>query len=73
MNVREDYGVSRSYRRGSNTAAQNRGISPADCDRNNRWRKVETAKEKAISQGMRDMYTDIKQARESLLRYSQGL
>ena len=35
VNVREDYGVSRSYRRGSNTEAQNRGISPANCDRNN--------------------------------------
>ena len=73
VNVREDYGVSRSYRRGSNTEAQNRGISAADCERNNRWRKVEAAKGKAISQGMRDRYTDIKQAVVSLLRYSQGL
>ena len=73
VNVREDYGVSRSYRRGSNTEAQNRGILPVDCDRNNRWKKVEAANGKAISQGMRYRHTDIKQAVVSLLRYSQGL
>ena len=73
VNMREDYGVFRSYMQESNTDAQNRGNSPTDCDRNNRWKNVEKAKGNTIYQGMRDMYTDIRHAVVSLLGYSQGL
>ena len=43
MNVYEEYGLSRSFRRGSNSEALNRGVKELVIDRNNRWRKEERA------------------------------
>ena len=73
IDVHEEYGVSRSFRRGSNSEAQNRGVSEADIERNNRWRKVDRAGARKVKLRMRDHYTDILVALESFLRYSQAL
>ena len=44
VDVYESYGVSRSFRRGSNTHAINQGLKEANIDHNNRWSMVERAK-----------------------------
>lgn len=54
VNVHEEYGLPRSFRRGSNSEALNRGVSEAVIDRNNCWRKKERVKLR-----MRDHYTDV--------------
>ena len=73
IDVHEEYGVSRSFRGGSNSEAQNRGLWEADIERNNRWRKVDRAGARKVKLRMRDHYTDILVALEIFLRYSQAL
>ena len=73
INVHEEYGVSRSFRRGSNSRAQKRCVSEAEIERNNRWRKVDRAGSKKVKLRIRDRYTDILVAFEGFLRYSQTL
>ena len=73
VDVHEEYGLSRSFRRGSNSEAQNRKVSESDIDRNNRWRKVEKAGAKKAKFSMQAHYTDVVVALESYLRYSQAL
>jgi hypothetical protein len=73
LNVAEAYGVSRSFRRGSTTEAQNRGVPPSVIDINNRWRKVERAGGRAPSMSMREHYTEIRMAIKQLWVYSRSL
>ena len=73
LDVHEEYGLSRSFRRGSNSEAQNRGVDDGDIDRNNRWRKVDRAGARKVKLRMRDHYTDVLVSLESFLRYSQAL
>jgi hypothetical protein len=42
VDVFEQYGVSRSFRRGSNSQAINQDVSARDIDHNNRWSKIES-------------------------------
>jgi hypothetical protein len=46
VDVFEDFGVSRLFRRGSNSQAVNIGVSQPSIDLNNRWSSDERAKEK---------------------------
>lgn len=71
--VIEEYGVSRSFRRGSDTHAQNQGVSIADIERNNRWRSVEHAGSKKVVLRMVHHYEEVSQMLKSLLRYSEPL
>ena len=73
VDVHEEHGLSRSFRRGSNSEAQNRKVSESDIDRNNRWRKVEKAGAKKAKFSIQAHYTDVVVALESYLRYSQAL
>jgi hypothetical protein len=73
VDVYEAYGVSRSFRRGSTTRAQNRKVDEMDIVRNNRWRTEERAKGMQPRLQMMHHYTDVKQSLESLLRYSAAL
>ena len=73
VEVHEEYGLSRSFRRGSNSEAQNRGVSEGGIDHNNRWRKVEKAGARKPKLTMREYYTDVLVSLESFLRYSQAL
>lgn len=59
INVHDEYGLLRSFRRGSNSEALNRGVSEAVIDRNNRWRKEERAGARKAKFRMRDHYTDV--------------
>lgn len=71
--VVEEYGVSRSFRRGSDTHAQNQGVSVVDIERNNRWRSLENAAGKSVKLRMIHHYSELSQMLKSLLRYSAPL
>jgi len=73
IDVYDEYGLSRSFRRGSNTHVRNMlgpGNGQLVVDFNNRWRKFERAQGRMPSLGMSDYYTEIKQALPRLVQYS---
>ena len=73
VDVYEAYGISRSFRRGATTHATNQRVNQRDIDAANRWRNVENAQGKRISQPMRDHYSEVAQMVPTLLRFSQAL
>lgn len=73
VQVLEDYGISRSFRRGATSVARARGIDPADVDAVNRWRTFEGAKGHRPRLAMRDHYSDIRLIIPALLRFSEQL
>ena len=73
IDAQEEYGLSRSFRRGSNSEALNRGVSEAAIDRNNWWRKVDRAGARKAKLPMRDHYTEVLVALKRYLEYSQAL
>lgn len=73
VNVFEDFGVSRSFRRGSDTQALIQGVSVVDIERNNRWRSVENAGSKKVVLRMVHHYEELSLMLESLLKYSAPL
>ena len=73
VDIREEYGLSRCLRRGSNTHAHNMGVSASQIELNNRWRKFFYAGGKRPGMGIRDSYIQIKQAMPALLKYSSAL
>jgi len=73
LDIYDEYGLSRSFRRGSNTHVRNMlgsGNGQLVVDFNNRWRKFERAQGRMPSLGMSDYYTEIKQALPRLVQYS---
>ena len=73
INVFEEFGVSRSFRRGSDAHAVNQGVTTSDIERNNRWRSVETAGPKQAQLRMIHRYADARHIIKALLRYSEPL
>jgi hypothetical protein len=73
VDVWEDYGVSRSCRRGVTTHARNVGILPDVIQANNRWRSEESARGGRPWLTMQDYYTDVKQSLPLLLKFSAPL
>jgi hypothetical protein len=75
VDVPEDYGIGRSFRRGSDSEALARGVSPSDVDAMNRWRSVEKAKgRRPAHASMREYYADVRiAALDRSLRYSVAL
>lgn len=73
VSVYEEYGISRSFRRGATTEARNRGVSEKDVDLMNRWRNVESAKGRKPRLSMQDHYSDIRMLVPALIRFSQAL
>ena len=73
INVFEEFGMSRSFRRGSDAHAVNQGVSTSDIERNNRWRSVETAGPKQAQLRMIHRYADARHIIKALLRYSEPL
>jgi hypothetical protein len=71
--VHEDYGLSRSFRRGATTEARNRGVAKNDIDAMNRWRNAENSTGRRPRLNMQDHYSDIKQMIPALLRFSLAL
>jgi len=73
INVHEEYGISRSFRRGATSEARARGVPREDIDLANRWRNFEQAKGRRPRQNMRDHYSDIRLLIPALTRFSQSL
>ena len=63
LEVHEEYGISRSFRRWSNSEVQNRGVDD----------QMEKAGARKVKLIMRDQYTDVLVSLERFLRYSQAL
>ena len=73
VDVHDEYGLSRSFRRGSNSEAVNRGVDEATIDRNNRWRKIERVGARKEKLRMHDHYAEALVPLRSFLKYSQAL
>ena len=73
MDIYEEYRLSQSFRRGSNSEALNRGLKENIFDRNNRWRKEERAGARKVKLKMRDHYTDVIVALKKLYTIFAGL
>lgn len=73
IQVHEEYGISRSFRRGATTEARNVKVDEEDIKLMNRWRNFEEAKGRRPRMQMQDHYSDISQSIPSLLRFSKAL
>jgi hypothetical protein len=73
VNIEEQYGVSRSFRRGATSRAADMGLPPSVVDANNRWRSVENARGKQASMTIRDHYTDVRITLNLLLQFSASM
>ena len=71
--IREEFSINRSLRRGSSTHAQNSKIPVPVIDVQNRWRKVERAKGRKVRMAMIETYSDIEQLIPTLVQYSAML
>ena len=70
VDVYAEYGLYRSFQRGSNSEALNRGLKENIFDRNNRWRKEERAGARKEKIKTRDQYTDVIAAFKRYMQYS---
>ena len=59
LDIREDFSINRSFRRGSTTHAQNRNLDQDTINANNRWRKINRAKGRKAKLDMIEEYSDI--------------
>ena len=73
VDVHEEYGVSRSFRRGSTSGVLNRGVSNSEVDRNNRRRKEGRSGARKEKIRMRDHYSEVLVSLEAYLKYYQAL
>jgi hypothetical protein len=75
VDIPEDYGIARSFRRGSDSEALSQGVSQTDIDAMNRWRTVEKAKGRCPAFGsMQEHYADVRNtALDRSLRNSAAL
>ena len=73
VDVGEEYGLSRSYRRGSDSRALSERIPTDVVNLNNRWRKVEMAKGKMPIFQMSEHYADVQLLLPMFLLYSRSM
>ena len=71
--IREEYSINWSFRRGSSTHAQNQKVPESVINTQNRWRKFEAAKGRRPKFGMVENYSDIEHLIPSAIRYSDML
>ena len=71
--VTEVYNVYRSFRRGATTRAREAKVPKDIIELNNRWSKVERKSGGMLKMSMADLYTEIRQALASKLRFSKSL
>jgi len=71
--VSEEYGVSRSFRRGATSEVVNQRPPPEIIDANNRWRKVHQSQASQPTLTMREHYTDVRQTLNLRLQFSRAL
>ena len=73
VDVQEDYGLARMFRRGATTRARNAGVNTDDINAQNRWRSELASKGRGFTGSMKDLYTDFLQSSELLLKFSKVL
>lgn len=74
VQVLDEYGISRSVRRGATSETRARGVTPEDVPLTNRWRNFESAKGRHPRLTMRDHYLDKRLLiPPALLRFSINL
>jgi hypothetical protein len=73
VDILEDFGISRSFRRGSTSTARTRGVDDKSVELINRWRKFENARGKRPALPMREHYSDIAILVPELIKYSEAL
>ena len=73
VDVDQDYGLARMFRRGATTRARVAGVSGDDINAQNRWRSEMNSKGRGHTGTMKDLYTDFLQSSEMLLRFSRAL
>ncbi len=71
--IREEYGVSRSFRRGGTSTATNNGAPPLVTELNGRWRKKEQSGASRPNITVREHYTDVRMVLDQLLEFSRFL
>ena len=73
FDIREDFSINRSFRRGSETHALNQKIPAEVINAQNRWKKIEAAKGRKAKFSMIENYADIVQLIPTMVRYSAML
>jgi len=73
VDVYEDFGISRSFRRGSTSTARTRGVEDKTVTLINRWRSFEQARGRRPAMSMKDHYSDIQILLPELIKYSLAL
>jgi hypothetical protein len=73
IDIAEVYGISRSFKRGAITRAQEAGVSQPDVEFMGRWRTVERAAGRKPGRSMREHYTELVQMLDARLRFSKAL
>jgi hypothetical protein len=73
VNVTEEFRLSRSFRRGSDSRAIEENLPEPTINLNNHWRKVEAAKGKQPTFAMIKHYADIQLVLGMFLRYSRAM
>jgi len=73
VDIYEQFGVSRSFRRGATSVARTRGVDDRAVELINRWRRFEGARGTHPSMPMREHYTDIAIMVPELIKFSKAL
>jgi len=73
VDIYEQFGISRSFRRGATSVARTRGVNDKTVELINRWRKFEGAWGKHPSLPVRDHYLDIAILVLELIKFSKAL
>jgi hypothetical protein len=73
VDISEQFGVSRSFRRGSTSVSRTRGVDDKQVELINRWRKVESARGKRPTLPMKEHYSDIAILVPEMVKYSLAL
>lgn len=73
LDIYEQFGISRSFRRGATSTARARGVNDRQVDLINRWRSFENARGKRPTLSMHDHYSDIQILILELTQFSRAL
>jgi len=73
VDIYEDFGISRSFRRGATSTVRTRGVDDKYVKLINRWRTFEDAKGRRPTLSMQDHYSDIQILLPELMKFSQAL
>jgi hypothetical protein len=73
VDIYEDFGISRSFRRGATSTARIRGVDDKYVNLINRWRNFEEAKGRRPTLSMQDHYSDIQILLPELMKFSLAL